>query len=49
MAKMGSFGSPIFNIYTKISTKNMYRFIKIRYNILIKCHENYMLEIVLFF
>ena len=28
--------------YTQISTTNMYGFIKIRHDILIQCHENYM-------
>ena len=28
--------------YTQISTINMYEFIRIRHNILIKCHGNYM-------
>ena len=28
--------------YTQISTINMYRFIKIRHDILIQCHGNYM-------
>ena len=28
--------------YTQISTINMYKFIKIRFDILIQCHGNYM-------
>ena len=29
-------------MYTQISTINMYKFIKIRHDILIQCHGNYM-------
>ena len=36
---MGAQGIPQ---YSQISTINMYEFIKIRYDILIECHGNYM-------
>ena len=42
MPKIGNcdvFGCPL---YTHISAINMYKFIKIRHDILIQCHGNYM-------